>query len=54
MLSQLDLLTIILMRQFFQHYGRKWKDENVEKKITWNAQSLNHCDPRTKQCELEV
>ena len=26
----------------------------LKKEITWNAQSLIHFDPRTKQCELEV
>ena len=26
----------------------------LKKEITWNAQSLNPFDPRTRQCELEV
>ena len=30
------------------------KMKMLKKEITWNAHSLNHFDPRTKQCELEV
>ena len=34
--------------------GENGKMKMLKKEITWNASSLNHFDPRTKQCELEV
>lgn len=30
------------------------ENKKLEKEISWNALSLSHFDPRTKQCELEV
>ena len=34
--------------------GENGKMKMLKKEITWNAQSLNPFDPRTRQCELEV
>ncbi|PIN26225.1 hypothetical protein CDL12_01027 [Handroanthus impetiginosus] len=36
----------------FPTLGGEYKQ--LEKEIDWNAFSLSHLDPRTKQCELEV
>ncbi|XP_062100999.1 uncharacterized protein LOC133806921 [Humulus lupulus] len=37
----------------FLAFGGEEKKQ-LEKQITWNAQSLSQFDPRTNQCELEV